>query len=633
VELLTHPKYRPDIDGLRGVAVLLVIGFHAFPGRIPGGFIGVDVFFVISGFLISSIIFRSLENDRFSYADFYGRRIRRIFPALTLVLVACLIYGWFQIPSEYKLIGKHVAAGAGFVSNFASWRDTGYFDSSASQKPLLHLWSLGIEEQFYIFWPAILGFVWMRKYNSFLKITLSILCCSFLVNIWTVRSHPVAAFYSPLSRFWELMLGGVLAYLTLHRPDFLVKSTNGQAAIGLLMIVPPALFLTNQSVFPGWWALLPTVGAFLVLSAGPASWLNRNLFGNPLLVSVGLISYPLYLWHWPLLYAFSQLPSQEYLTHAQSVFGRMFVIAVSVLLSWLTYRMVEVPIRSGSPRRNLTYFLVGSLALVAFVGGLAYKTDGFVSRLSPLLAQILSYDYVQNYSVGYRVDTCLIDPSIGQTSFGDCTSYPSVRAVSDVLVWGDSHAAQLYPGIQTAIGSNSKITQFTVSSCPPIIESTPEIDPHCNEINSHVMEWVAKDRPDRVILGGFWPDYNWEQLEHTVKGLKLLDVKRIDLVGPVPVWEHDLPTELLLYSRADKSRSALPHRMSYGLDGGIAALNASMREFAKQVGINYFSPYDILCNDAGCLTMVGDTPDTLTAWDKAHLTIAASRYVVARFAK
>ncbi|MFA6121206.1 MAG: acyltransferase, partial [Sideroxydans sp.] len=204
---LTHPKYRADIDGLRAIAILAVVGFHAFPTWVKGGFIGVDVFFVISGFLISTIIFGSLSRDAFSFAEFYARRIKRIFPALFLVLVASFVFGWFALlADEYKQLGKHIAGGAGFVSNFVLWGESGYFDNAAETKPLLHLWSLGIEEQFYFVWPLLLWFAWKRRFNL-LTIALVVAVVSFALNVFTVRSDPVAAFYSPLTRFWELMVG------------------------------------------------------------------------------------------------------------------------------------------------------------------------------------------------------------------------------------------------------------------------------------------------------------------------------------------------------------------------------------------------------------------------------------------
>jgi peptidoglycan/LPS O-acetylase OafA/YrhL len=216
-EQLTHPKYRADIDGLRALAVLSVVSFHAFPNMLKGGFIGVDIFFVISGFLISTIIFENLERDSFSFVEFYSRRIKRIFPALLLVLIACYTFGWFVLlADEYKQLGKHIAGGAGFVSNFLFWKESGYFDNAADTKPLLHLWSLGIEEQFYIVWPLLLWFAWKQRLNL-LTITLTVLIISFALNINKVHSNVVAVFYSPQTRFWELLTGSVLAYITLYK--------------------------------------------------------------------------------------------------------------------------------------------------------------------------------------------------------------------------------------------------------------------------------------------------------------------------------------------------------------------------------------------------------------------------------
>lgn len=214
---LPHPKYRPDIDGLRAIAVLSVVIFHAFPNLLKGGFIGVDIFFVISGFLISTIILNGLEKDSFSFVEFYSRRIKRIFPALLLVLIASFVLGWFVLlADEYKQLGKHIAGGAGFVSNFVLWKESGYFDNTSETKPLLHLWSLGIEEQFYIVWPLLLWFVWKQRLNP-LTITLIVMLSSFILNISTVQSDAVAAFYSPQTRFWELLTGSILAYVTLNQ--------------------------------------------------------------------------------------------------------------------------------------------------------------------------------------------------------------------------------------------------------------------------------------------------------------------------------------------------------------------------------------------------------------------------------
>ena len=256
---LRDEAYRRDIDGLRAIAVLSVVVFHAFPDRLPGGYVGVDVFFVISGYLISGLISKQLARDRFSFADFYARRIKRILPALLVVLAACYAFGWIALlPDEYKQLGKHIAAGMGFVSNFALWNEAGYFDASASSKPLLHLWSLGIEEQFYLVWPlALWCFAKMRR--GTLGLIVGVGAISFAINLATVHESPVAAFYSPLSRFWELQLGCLLALLTSHwepnrnpMPRKVADSLSIAGAVALGLSV--ALFDTRLA-FPGAWAL------------------------------------------------------------------------------------------------------------------------------------------------------------------------------------------------------------------------------------------------------------------------------------------------------------------------------------------------------------------------------------------
>jgi len=309
--------YRPDIDGLRAVAVLSVIGFHAGVRWFPGGYAGVDIFFVISGFLITSIILRQLAEDRFSFADFYARRCKRIFPALIIVLAAVFAFGWmFLLPNEYERIGKHIVAGAGFVSNFAFWLESGYFDSAAGTKPLLHLWSLGIEEQFYLLWPPLLLWVWKRKPDA-LAVAIGLASISFAINVMLVSLWQATDMYFlPPIRFWELLVGSALAYAHLFRREELehllkratagvpgsrlVSIENIQATIGLALIAVAVVVLDKRTLFPGWWALAPTIGAGLLISAGPRAWINRKLMANRVVVFIGLISYPLYLWHWPL---------------------------------------------------------------------------------------------------------------------------------------------------------------------------------------------------------------------------------------------------------------------------------------------------------------------------------------------
>lgn len=391
---LSHPAYRADIDGLRAVAVVPVVAFHAFPGWMKGGFIGVDVFFVISGFLISTIIFENLERGSFSFAAFYARRIRRIFPALLVVLSACLVGGWLLLlPDELNQLGTHVAAGAGFVANFAFWGEAGYFDNSADTKPLLHLWSLGIEEQFYLVWPCLAWLAWKCRFHPVI-LAAALALASFQLNLQGVRQDAVATFYAPQTRFWELLCGSVLAWLAMSRraaaaaapaagarpPAAQVPwvARHARQALPQLLSVLGALLLayglatiTKDTDFPGAWALVPAVGAALVIAAGPGAWINRHLLSSRLAVWLGLISFPLYLWHWPLL-SFARIVESG----AASRDLRIAAVALAVLLAWLTARHIERPFRAGDDgawRRVAA--LSGAMVAVGLAGFAVSRMD------------------------------------------------------------------------------------------------------------------------------------------------------------------------------------------------------------------------------------------------------------------
>lgn len=392
---LSHPKYRPDIDGLRAVAVLAVVVFHAFPNWLRGGFIGVDIFFVISGYLISTIIFENLDKGTFTFYEFYTRRIKRIFPALLIVLISCFSFGWFVLlADEYKQLGKHIAAGAGFISNFVLWDEAGYFDNSAETKPLLHLWSLGIEEQFYIVWPFLLWFAAKRKFNL-LTVTIIVTCTSFILNLIGVTEDMVATFYSPLSRFWELLSGSLLAWLTLYKKATFINVRNkidrlfafrmykekeeGRTVdnvlsfIGLLLLLYGFWQINKDLSFPGKWALVPVLGAILIMTAGAKAWFNRVVLSNRIAIWFGLISFPLYLWHWPLL-SFATIIEGE----VPSYNIRIAAIALSIILAWVTYRFIERPLRFG--KNTKVRFLVILMIIVGCVGFHTYDHDGLKFR-------------------------------------------------------------------------------------------------------------------------------------------------------------------------------------------------------------------------------------------------------------
>ncbi|TAN84107.1 MAG: acyltransferase, partial [Gallionella sp.] len=372
--------YRPDIDGLRAIAVLSVVIFHAFPSLAHGGFVGVDIFFVISGFLISKHIWEELGAGVFSIRTFYARRIRRIFPALSLVLLACLVMGWVILaPGEYEQLGKHVVAGAVFVSNIVLWKESGYFDNAADTKPLLHLWSLGIEEQFYIVWPLLLAFFW-RYTRHFGWMFPCILGASLAYSMVVVRHDAVADFYSPLTRFWELALGAGLAFMVARKQAASAMSRSLISWIGLCLILAAIMVIEKEDPFPGTLALLPTLGAACLIYAGEGVWLNRQVLSHRLLVWIGLISYPLYLWHWPLL-SFARIMESG----TPSVGARIWLVAASIALAWLTYRFLERPVRSRPRSGNIVLALCLAMLLLGAAGLAVKKLDGFKSRQFSML--------------------------------------------------------------------------------------------------------------------------------------------------------------------------------------------------------------------------------------------------------
>ncbi|HYA16378.1 MAG TPA: acyltransferase, partial [Bryobacteraceae bacterium] len=332
-EATADRAWRRDIDGLRAVSIALVVCYHAFHRWMPGGLVGVDVFFVISGYLITGIISRRLAAGDFSFAWFYSRRVRRIFPALFLVLAAVLVFGWFELlPPEYRNLGWHTAAGAGFVSNLALLQGTGYFDGAAESNPLQHLWSLGVEEQFYIFWPLLLWIGRRRIRPAAMAGILAVL--SFVFCVTLAGHNPDAAFYLPFSRAWELMAGAVLACIP-PSPQVTGRRAEYLSVAGCLLIAAAAIF-GGQEAFHVWWAVPPVAGAVLVILAGPGASINRVLLSSSPAVLAGAISYPLYLWHWPIL-AFSNVLAPGGPTRAESFLGVM----AALVLAWLTWRYLE----------------------------------------------------------------------------------------------------------------------------------------------------------------------------------------------------------------------------------------------------------------------------------------------------
>lgn len=465
----TTDAYRPDIDGLRALAIVLVVVFHAFPGALDGGFIGVDVFFVISGFLITRILLNSLESGTFSFRGFYARRIGRIFPALFLVLAACLLFGWWGLLAhEYQQLGKHTLAAAGFVSNFVLMGESGYFDIASDTKPLLHLWSLGIEEQFYVLWPLLLWLGWKRGANLLAWMG-AITVLSFGWNIALMRDSHVDAFYSPQTRFWELAVGGLLAWVDVYkqqaflacksRVDELLRvvgrgeaaPADGQLSSNMLSFLGGGLLcygvlgFDRDVAFPGVRAWVPVLGTVFILSAGAQAWPNRALLSQRAVVWVGLISFPLYLWHWPLLVLVRIVEGD-----APSPVIRVAAVLLATALAWASYQFVELRVRQlarSKAGKLVLLALIGLMVALGAAGYWVYAASGLPERRAlaevPAPIQRLAEDDPVSHA------SCLARYGLAEQKIRYCRLSSEGRP--HVALVGDSHAAALFSGLSEVL--------------------------------------------------------------------------------------------------------------------------------------------------------------------------------------
>jgi peptidoglycan/LPS O-acetylase OafA/YrhL len=666
---LSHPKYRPDIDGLRAVAVLAVVAFHAFPSWVRGGFIGVDVFFVISGYLISTIIFDNLDKGTFSFTEFYARRIKRIFPALLIVLIACFAFGWFALlADEYKQLGKHIAAGAGFISNFTLWNEAGYFDNSAETKPLLHLWSLGIEEQFYIVWPLFLWFAWKRKFNL-LTITIVIAIASFVFNIKGIKYDMVATFYSPQTRFWELLSGSLLAWVTLYKKDtfanvklkldywlsriiFSEKQeadgktlSNVLSFVGLLLLVYGFWRINKELSFPGKWALVPVLGAVLIITAGSKAWVNRVILSNKIVVWFGLISFPFYLWHWPIL-SFARIVESE--VPSRNI--RIAAVSLAIALAWLTYKLVERPLRLGKHSKAKVAVLVVLMTIVGYVGYNNFSRDGLPFR--EFNKKLITYS--ESIKVPNRAKECFEIPYAYKKNGDWFCNLGDISSPVEYFAYGDSHALSLIPALEEfAIESKLRI-QFTgTSGCPSLlgiqsIRGESDIEMYnCKELNERIFNYVKTSGIKSVILVNRWTYYvgslsrpaefnaiardlslsiNKESSTRDLLWAIENTVSRYSSFGVKVIFVEDNPQQI--YAPKDVLRKGRGNesyylKMSVSTDEHIRnqkLVNDSLRSSSAKV-INLD---DILCNETIC-PLVANSKFLYS--DHDHLSVAGSIFV------
>lgn len=621
VLIQTADHYRPAIDGLRALAVLPVIFFH---GGVPGfgrGYVGVDVFFVISGYLITSLIATELKSGRFDLAAFYERRARRILPALFFVVLCTLPLAWvLLLPDDLERFAKSVVAVPLFLSNVYFWRSTGYFDTAAEWQPLLHTWSLAVEEQYYLAFPLLMLAAKSARGRTVMLATLC--AASLALAAWGTTSKPAAAFYLFPTRAWELLAGGLLA-IAPRRAEFALhrKAVDDLLALaGLVLVVsglasfPPGLALHGPP------ALLPVAGSMLLIAcAVPGTWTARFLSWRPL-VGLGLISYSAYLWHQP-IFAFTRHgASSSDLGPVRTLAG----IALTLVLAAATWAFVERPFRARGriQRKRFVRLSLGMGAAIVSVGLAAAWVDGFAARLSKeeqQLAKYARYDFAELY----LQSSCFLQPEHTFADFAPgCGNASAHNGKSTWLIWGDSHAAAIAAGARHVHGP---ISQYTASLCPPVLLTEFAARVNCPGINAHVLRRIAIEQPARVYLHANWTAYDGpvlERLGDTILKVKALSPQSIVVViGSAPKWGPSLP------QRAIRAGAFLdgPRSLRVPTHAALVSRDDRLANASAAVGARFVSPIRTACKSDQCPAVVLYRDGyELVAWDDVHFTEAGA---------
>ncbi len=614
-------KYRPDVDVLRAVAVIGVMAFHWNVGVFKGGFVGVDVFFVISGFLIASIL-QSSDLSPKTVADFLERRARRLLPAMMVVVVATCIAGWFLLvpPTMNELMASGLA-GLSFTANLYFLGQAGYFDLPSAQKPLLHLWSLGVEGQFYLLAPLLVAIplITRRWPAGLARVPIWVVAlASAAYCFWATRYAPASAFYSTASRIWEFLIGMSLARGRLLIPARVAPYTT---LLGYALIAVAMSRLREHSSFPGPSAALPCFGTALIIASSYSpprdSWLRC---GFERLREIGLRSFSIYLWHWPL---FVFLP---FMVNAQlSDPARIAALTIAtLLLSFATYALVERRFRGTARSRSRVQFVglvAGVVALVGCATALARVYPTYATANGEMFSG--AYDLVRyDYRKVYRSDVCFLGPTDGFSTIDTavCLHEGSVVAGS-IMLWGDSMAAHYYPGLKAFISSDL-ILQANASACPPLVDVDVPDRPLCQGFNDDVLAFLTQNKSVRPLLAATWIEYERilgsdELLRALKRTIAILHERGIEpvLVGQSIQLTEPLPFALIRGANAASIVNA-----------GIFGMDAKLREVARMSDVPFVSILESVCGLHRRCTLIEDQHPLI--WDHMHLTEFGSQKVI-----
>ena len=628
-------KYRPDIDGLRAVAVLSVIAFHAGFSKVPGGFVGVDVFFVISGYLISSIVFSEIAASRFSVIGFYERRIRRIFPALFMMLAVCGVFALiYLLPSELVNFSKSMFSATTSASNIYFLRHSGYFDSPTSQ-PLLHTWSLAVEEQFYISFPLFL--VLARRFfpQRLRESVVALFFVSLLTSAIVVSHNRDSAFYMLHTRAWELLLGTILSLGMFPRLRSLWQRNLATLA-GMGMIGFSFLAYSQGTLFPGFSALLPCLGSALVIWAGEAgsSLVGAVLSWRPF-VFVGLISYSLYLWHWPIVVS----RHMGILTGASAItslrwaallsahrFDMLVEVALSLPLAFLSWRFVETPFRKGPLRLSgRPLFALAGTTMFILLGFSSWTVmaGGFKGRF-PAQALEVAFGLDGNGEFNsMRTGTCFITTDYHFEQYNDSICLHEESGKRNYLLLGDSHSAMLWSALATSL-DGANVMQASTAACTPSLYPSGSVD--CRKMMNYIFQSYLPTHPVRgLFVEGRWQQGDLEGLTTVIDWARQHHVP-VTVFGPVPEYDGPLP-RLLAFSIAWHKPSLASHHLVSSLE----ALDAEMQSMAKNFWhVPYISLYREICSAEGCAEFADAAHRIPMMGDANHLSLSGAEFVVRR---
>lgn len=618
-------NFRYDINGLRAIAVIAVVFFHFIPNIIPGGFAGVDVFFVISGFLMTGIVFRGIENNSFNLFKFYIARANRIIPALAALCFTLLLFGWFLLsPTEYKILAKHITSSLGFVSNLTYLKESGYFDAASHEKWLLHTWSLSVEWQFYLIYPAMLLF--FKKYISLNNIKKLLVVFTFILFFggwYATINWPESAYYLLPNRAWEMIFGG-LAYL------YPINLKNTQKKIiewlGILLLLLSFLFINNGVAWPGGVALLPVLAAyFVIISNRQKSFLTNNVVFQ----SLGKWSYSIYLWHWPFVvfgYNFIDLPHWW-----------LFGLPLSIIFGVISYKFVEkykYPIFE-SWRETLKVKSIRYSFIVLLMSASVMTLDGFNVSFRPM-ANTVEAKLIDKYK-NYEMDPsglflkCNASKQIKKTGNAQVDNVCVSDFVGGIFLWGDSHMGALSTGIRKNIPQNMPFSQLTSSGCAPSFEikrnenSDSRFDIGCNYSNDIAYDSIKKTKPSIVILGSAGGHAHNDWLK-TVSTLKEIGVKKIIIVGPFPQWRPSLPS---IYIKGHLGEIFI---QDDSLDKKVIENNEYLKKLRNENdSFIFINMFDSLCKTEEKILCRAKVRDELIVFDYGHLTLQGSDFVVKEY--